>query len=84
MTYTSSAFLVYINPSPQPAPWLVPITIGGTLMAEEGGGSSGVGVVAIVAIFVLVILVGLFMFRNRIFGGGGRQNIDVNIQTPSK
>jgi hypothetical protein len=55
-------------------------------MAEEaeGGGSSGVGVVAIVAIFVLVILFGLYMFRGRIFGGGGQQKIDVNIQTPSK
>jgi hypothetical protein len=53
-------------------------------MAEEGGGSSGVGVVAIVAIFVIVVLVGLYMFRGRIFGGGGKQNIDVNIQTPSK
>jgi hypothetical protein len=52
-------------------------------MAEgEGGGSAGV--VAIVAIFVLVILIGLFMFRGRIFGGGGTQKIDVNIQTPSK
>ena len=54
-------------------------------MAEEGGGGAGsVGVVAIVVIFVLIVLVGVFMFRNRIFGGGGRQNIDVNIQTPSK
>jgi hypothetical protein len=52
-------------------------------MAEgEGGGNAGV--VAIVAIFVLVILIGLFMFRGRIFGGGGTQKIDVNIQTPSK
>ena len=55
-------------------------------MAEEaeGGGTSGVGVVAIVAIFVLVILFGLYMFRGRIFGGSGTQKIDVNIQTPSK
>ena len=53
-------------------------------MAEEGGGSGSVGVVAIVVIFVLIILVGLFLFRNRIFGGGGSQKIDVNIQTPSK
>ena len=52
-------------------------------MAEgEGGGSAGV--VAIVAIFVLVILIGLFMFRGRIFGGGGTQKIVVNIQTSSK
>ncbi|HZI47593.1 MAG TPA: hypothetical protein VFD75_07325 [Pyrinomonadaceae bacterium] len=53
-------------------------------MAEEGGGSSGVGVLAIVVIFVLVVLVGLFVFRNQIFRRGGTQKIDVNIQTPSK
>ena len=53
-------------------------------MAEEGGSTANVGVLAIVVIFVLVILVGLYMFRGRICGGGGRQNIDVNIQTPSK
>jgi hypothetical protein len=53
-------------------------------MAEEGGGSGSVGVVAILVIFVLIILVGVFMFRNRIFGGGGTQKIDVNIQAPSK
>ena len=51
-------------------------------MAEDGGGSGSVGVVAIVMIFVLIILVGLFMFRGRIFGGGGTQKIDVNVQTP--
>ena len=53
-------------------------------MAEEGGGGGSTGVVAILAIFVIVILIGLFMFRHRIFGGGGTQKIDVNIQTPSK
>ena len=54
-------------------------------MAEEAGSGTGsVGVVAIVVIFVLIILIGLFMFRGRIFGGGGTQKIDVNIQTPSK
>lgn len=53
-------------------------------MADEGGGSGSVGVVAIVMVFVLIILVGLFMFRGRIFGGGGSQKIDVNIQTPGK
>ena len=54
-------------------------------MAEEGGGGGGsVGVVAILVIFVLVILLGVFMFRGRLFGGGGTQKIDVNIQTPSK
>ncbi|HZJ46951.1 MAG TPA: hypothetical protein VFD63_24445 [Pyrinomonadaceae bacterium] len=53
-------------------------------MADEGGGSGSAGVVAILAIFVIVILVALFMFRGRIFGGGGTQKIDVNIQAPSK
>lgn len=53
-------------------------------MAEEGGGGGSVGIVAILVIFVIIILVGVFMFRGRIFGGGGTQKIDVNIQTPSK
>ena len=53
-------------------------------MAEEGGGSGSVGVVAVLVIFVIIILVGLFMFRGRLFGGGGTQKIDVNVQTPSK
>jgi len=54
-------------------------------MAEgEDGGSGSVGVVAIVVIFVLVVLGVLFVFRGRLFGGGGTQKIDVNIQTPSK
>jgi uncharacterized membrane protein len=53
-------------------------------MAEEGGGGGSVGVVAILVIFVIIVLVGLFMFRGRIFGGGGTQKIDINVQTPSK
>ena len=53
-------------------------------MAEEGGGSGSVGVVAVLVIFVLVVLVGLYVFRGKLFGGGGTQKIDVNIQTPSK
>ena len=53
-------------------------------MAEEGGGGGSVGVVAVLVIFVIIILVVCIVFRGRIFGGGGRQNIDVNIQTPSK
>jgi uncharacterized membrane protein len=52
-------------------------------MAENGGGGS-TGVVAIVAIFVIIVLVALFVFRGRLFGGGGNQKIDVNIQTPSR
>ncbi|HEY7785797.1 MAG TPA: hypothetical protein VIB00_13780 [Pyrinomonadaceae bacterium] len=54
-------------------------------MAEsEGGGGGSTGVVAIVAIFVIIVLVLLFVYRGRIFRGGGTQEIDVNIQTPSK
>ena len=56
-------------------------------MADDdngGGGGGNTGVVAIVAIFVIVVLILGFVYRNRIFGGGGTQKIDVNIQTPSK
>ncbi len=53
-------------------------------MAENGGGGGSAGVVAILAIFVIIILVLLFAYRGRLFGGGGTQKIDVNIQTPSK
>ena len=52
-------------------------------MAENGGGGN-TGVVAIVAIFVIIALVALFVFRGRLFGGGGDQKIDVNIQTPGR
>jgi hypothetical protein len=47
---------------------------------ENGGGGGSTGVVAILAILVIVILVLGFVYRNRIFGGGGTQKIDVNIQ----
>ena len=53
-------------------------------MAEEGGGSGSVGVVAVLVIFVIIILVAVFLFRGRLFGGGGTRKIDVNIQAPSK
>jgi uncharacterized membrane protein len=53
-------------------------------MADEGGGGGSAGVVAVLVIFVIIVLVALFMFRGRIFGGGGTQKIDVNISTPSK
>ena len=53
-------------------------------MAENGGGGGSTGVVAVVAIFVIIVLVLLFVFRGRLFGGGGTQNIDVNVQTPGK
>jgi uncharacterized membrane protein len=77
--------MVYIKTLPSIGPPVNLVqTTRRTFMAEEGGGSGSVGVVAILVIFVLIILVGLFMFRGRIFGGGGTQKIDVNIQTPSK
>jgi hypothetical protein len=52
-------------------------------MGENGSGGS-TGVVAVVAIFVIIILVLIFVFRGRLFGGGGTQEIDVNVQTPSR
>ena len=51
---------------------------------SEGGGGGNTGVVAVVAIFVIIVLVLLFVYRGRIFSGGGTQEIDVDIQTPSK
>jgi hypothetical protein len=57
--------------------------LGEIYMADnEGGGSAGV--VAIVAIFVLVILAMLFVFRGRIFNGGSKTEINVNVSAPSK
>jgi hypothetical protein len=51
---------------------------------EEGGGGGSVGVVVVLVIFVIIVLGLLFAFRGRLFGGGGTQEIDVNIQTPNK
>jgi hypothetical protein len=56
----------------------------GELMADNGEGAGSAGVVAIVAIFVLVILGALYVFRGKIFGGGSKTSVDVNISAPSK
>lgn len=54
------------------------------IMAENGESASSAGVVAIVAIFVLVILAALYVFRGKIFGGGGsKTTVDVNISAPA-
>jgi hypothetical protein len=52
-------------------------------MADNGGGSS-TAVVAIVAIFVLIVLGALFVFRSRLFPGGGTTKVDVNVSAPAK
>lgn len=52
-------------------------------MAETESGS-GAGIVAIVVIFVILVLAALFVFGGRFLRGGGKQEIDVNISTPSK
>ena len=50
-------------------------------MGDDGGsGSTGVG--AILVIFVIIVVVGLFVFGGRIFSGD--KKVDVNISTPSK
>ena len=55
------------------------------IMADNGNGGSSAGIVAIVAIFVLVVLGFLFVFRGRLFhGGGGTQRIDVNVGTSNR
>jgi len=53
-------------------------------MADNGDGGGSTGVVAVLAIFVIIILVLLFVYRGRLFGGGGTQKVDINVQTPSK
>ena len=53
-------------------------------MGDKEGGGSGAGVVAIVAIFVLIVLGFLFVYRGRLFHSGGTQKIDVKISTPAK
>jgi len=78
-------FTLYVTvDEPHDLPLSVISTFRRKFMAEEGDGGGGVGVVAILAIFVIVILIGLYAFRGRIFGGGGTQKIDINVQTPSK
>jgi hypothetical protein len=87
------ALFVITLPSNSPATKFAPIQLTQTqpfreeehLMADDNGGGGGsAGVVAVLAIFVIIVLVVLFVFRGRLFGGGGTQKIDVNIQTPSK
>jgi hypothetical protein len=54
-------------------------------MGDNGdGGGGSAGVVAVLVIFVIVLLALAFVFRGRLFGGGGTQKIDVNVQTPAK
>ncbi len=50
-------------------------------MAEDGG-SGSTGVVAILVIFVIDVVVGLFVFGGRILNGN--KKVDVNISTPSR
>jgi hypothetical protein len=53
-------------------------------MGDNGdGGGGSTGVVAVLVIFVILILAAVFVFRGRIFGGGGTQKIDVNVQAPA-
>ncbi len=51
---------------------------------DNGGGGGSTGVVAVLAIFVIIVLVLLFVYRDRLFRGGGTQKIDVNVETPSR
>lgn len=64
----------------------ISVSIKEPCMADDdgGGGGGSAGVVAIVAIFVIIVLVLLFIYRGRLFGGGGTQKIDVNVTAPGK
>ncbi len=50
----------------------------------DGGGGGSTGVVAVLVIFVILLVALAIVFRARLFGGGGTQKIDVNVQTPGK
>jgi uncharacterized membrane protein len=53
-------------------------------MGDDGdGGGGSAGVVAVLVIFVIIVLVVLFAFRGRLFGGGGTQKINVDVQAPA-
>jgi len=75
-----------IVPSPLQASSPIPYKQEEELMGDDGdngGGGGSAGVVAILVIFVILILVLAFVFRGRLFGGGGTQKIDVNVSAPA-
>ncbi len=52
---------------------------------SEGGNNTGI--VALVAIFVLVVLVGFFGMRSGMFDEGGvstTKNVDIDVNVPAK
>jgi len=52
-------------------------------MADDSGSSAAsTGIIAVLVIFVILVVAGLFVFGGRWFGGD--KKIDVNIGTPSK
>lgn len=53
-------------------------------MGDNGDGGGSAGVVAVLVIFVIIVLALVFVFRGKLFGGGGTQKIDVNVTTPAK
>jgi len=56
--------------------------IGGDEMAKSENGNSSAGIVAVVVIFLIIVLVGLFMFGGRLFGESN--SVDVNVTAPAK
>lgn len=49
-------------------------------MAEGDSGSS-VGIVAIIAILLIIVLAGFFVMKSGLLGGGTKK-VDVNISAP--
>jgi|GEM_PF-4952267 hypothetical protein len=48
-------------------------------MGDDNGGGSSVGIVAIIAILILVLVAGYFMYTK--MGRGGPAKVDVNVQS---
>ena len=52
-------------------------------MADNGNGGSSAGVVAILVIFVILVVGAFFAYRGGLFGGKKNQ-VDINVTTPTR
>ena len=54
-------------------------------MAEDDGGGSNTGIVAVLVIFVIVIVVAFLAWRGGLFGGRSTHiNVNVSVPQPSQ
>ena len=54
-------------------------------MADGESSSSSTGIVAIIAIMLMLLIAGFLAFRAGIFGGGSdKKSLDINVNTPGQ